>query len=100
VNILLVFCTVVGFFIIVQGSAAWVRELVHRFLELLPSLLPHPFGDPLAIEIDPLCGDVTFTSHFNNLTTITFYQVSLKLQPNIAARAQSPLHRSGLISPL
>jgi hypothetical protein len=100
VNTLLIFCIIVGFFVIVQGTAARVRELVHRGLEILPSLLPHPSGDPLAIEIDPPCGDVTYTTRFSDPTIIAFYQASLKLQPNIAARVKRPLHRSGLISPL
>lgn len=99
-NALLIFFIVVGFFVIAQWAAAGVRELVHRGLELLESLLPHPSGGPLALEIDPPCGDVTYASHFNDLTTIAFYRASLKLQPNIAARGQRSLHRSGLVFPL
>jgi hypothetical protein len=78
VNALLILLIVVGFFVIARWAAAFVRELVYRGLELFPSLVPHPHGGPLAIEIDPPCGDVTFVSHLNDLTTITFYQVHSK----------------------
>jgi len=95
VNTLLIFLIVGGFFVIAQWAAVWVRELVHRGLDLPPSLLPHPSGGrPLAIEIDPPCGDVTLTTRFSDPTTIAFYQASLTLQPNIAARVQ---RRGGIV---
>jgi hypothetical protein len=64
---------VVGFFLVVQWGAAWFRDVVHRGIEPLPSLLPHLSGDPLATEIDPPCGDVTYAVHFNHLPPMAFY---------------------------
>jgi hypothetical protein len=68
VNTLQILLIVVGFFVFAQWVAAWVRDLVHRGLELLVETLPHPSRGLLATEIDPPCGDVTYVSHFNDLT--------------------------------
>jgi hypothetical protein len=62
-NALLAFGIIFGFFFVIQWAAAWIRESVQRALDLLPSLLHDRSNDPLAVEIDPPCGDVTYAGH-------------------------------------
>jgi hypothetical protein len=64
-NTLLIFGIVVVFFNIVQGAAACMPDWVGRALELLPTLFSHPVSPPLAMEIDPPCGEVTYAGHRN-----------------------------------